>query len=34
MALVSPRAWTIAEKALAAEAAALIGAMFETPQYR
>jgi GAF domain-containing protein len=29
-----PRAWTIAEKALAAEAAALIGAIFETPQYR
>ena len=27
----APRAWTAAEKALAAEAAALIGALFETP---
>jgi GAF domain-containing protein len=26
------RAWTTAEKALAADAAALIGAIFETPQ--
>ena len=29
-----PRAWTIAEKALAAEAAALIGTIFETPRRR
>ena len=28
----APRAWTAAEKALAAEAAALIGALFETPR--
>ena len=28
------RAWTVAEKALAAEAAALIGAIFETPERR
>ena len=32
--LRNPRAWTSAEKALAAEAAALIGTIFEVPQRR